>query len=232
MKNQNNVILKNSAHNNLNLLFINFLMILLLLSLILFYVHLVILNKVDLILTQTPVSIRCPDGKLSLISKIPASSNIDNIRSYCAQPYLLSPDKSINVFSTNVLLHKCTNVKALETKFKLHLTLIHKSSSTSPSSLSIHNENPAWIKQLNSESVFGKNYTVTIGENIKLITKDGIKFKYTFYIWFVKRDWIICRLDTQLDTHPCTHTIDYPEGTFNPFCYYNVCTHEFFSLIC
>ncbi|CAF1342364.1 unnamed protein product [Rotaria sordida] len=197
-------------------------MLLLLLSLLLFYVHLVILNKVDLILIKTIISIRCPDDKISFIGFLHTINKIDNLRSYCSHPYLVSSDDLINIFTINALLHKCINEKTLNTKFKLHLTLIHQSGSISPTSISIHNEKSDSIKTLEHDSFFNKNYTVTIADNIKLINLDEGKFRYTFYIWFVKRDWIICRLDIVFDSHPCQHKYDFPNAAFIPFCYYNV----------
>ncbi|CAF4153600.1 unnamed protein product [Rotaria sp. Silwood2] len=198
------------------------LLLLLLLSLLLFYVHLVILNKVDLILTKTIISIRCPDGKISFVGFLHTANKIDNLRSYCSHPYLVSSDDLIIIFTTNALLHKCINEKTLNTKFKLHLTLTHQSESISPTSISIHNEKSGSTKTLEQESFFNKNYTVTIANNIKLISLDKGKFRYTFYIWFIKRDWIICRLDIVFDSHPCHHKDDFPNALFIPFCYYNV----------
>ncbi|CAF3536092.1 unnamed protein product [Rotaria sp. Silwood1] len=200
---------------------------LLILALLLIYVRLVILNKIDLILTKTVISIRCPDGKISFVGFLRTANKIDDLRSYCSHPSLVSSDDAIIIFTTNALLHKCIDENTLDTKFKLHLTLTHQSERISPTSISIHNEKSGSIKTLEQESFFNKNYTVTVANNIKLISLDKRQFRYTFYIWFVKRDWIICRLDIVFDSHPCHHKDDFPNAIFIPFCYYNVWIYFF-----
>lgn len=196
-------------------------MLVLLLSLLLLYIRLVILNKVDLILTKIATSIRCPNGKISYIGMLSAMTTINEIRANCSQPFLVSSDDSINVFTTNAMVFKCTNKNILETKFKLHFTPIHTSQSISPSSISIHNEKSGSISKFKKE-LFHQDYFVTIAEKVKLINSSVGKFHYTFYIWFVERDWIICRLDILFQSHPCKPTGDSIQEKFDPFCYYNV----------
>ncbi|CAM4806524.1 unnamed protein product [Rotaria magnacalcarata] len=102
-------------------------LLLLLLSLILLYIHSVILNKVDLVLKKAIVSIRCPNGKVSYSGRLPTPTKIDALRSYFSNPYLIPSDDIINIFIVNALIHKYTNKKTLETNVKPHLTLIHES---------------------------------------------------------------------------------------------------------
>ncbi|CAF1429010.1 unnamed protein product [Rotaria magnacalcarata] len=166
-------------------------LLLLLLSLILLYIHSVILNKVDLVLKKAIVSIRCPNGKVSYSGRLPTPTKIDELRSYFSNPYLIPSDDIINIFIVNALIHKYTNKKTLETNVKLHLTLIHESE-------------------------------IKIAENIKLIDIGEGKFCFTFYIWFVKRDWIIRRLNIDFDSHPCQHKHAFPDAVFIPFCYYTI----------